>query len=315
MTLSQLRTLLAVADTGSVRGAAERLVVSQPAVSGAIRALEKELGVTLVARQGRGLRMTAAGLAFAEGARRSLGLLDASVRTARSLETPERGSVRLFSVTTAAEHVLLPLLTEFRRDHPDVEVSLNVGNRTSVWASLRDHETDLVVAGRPPVTVPARVLAVAPNRLVVVASADMARRLHASGDGRLLGSVTWLLREQGSGTREATEALLAELDISPPTMMLGSNGAIEQGVAAGLGIALVSHDAVSQRIAEGSIEVLECPGTPLDRPWHLVDHAREPLSATATRLARELVARGPFVATREGRAMFSERRPRARQLT
>ncbi|MDP9072744.1 MAG: LysR family transcriptional regulator, partial [Actinomycetota bacterium] len=73
MTLTQLRTFLAVADTASVRAAAERLVVSQPSVSAAVASLEKELGVALVARQGRGLRVTAAGVAFAARVRESLG--------------------------------------------------------------------------------------------------------------------------------------------------------------------------------------------------------------------------------------------------
>jgi len=301
MTFAQLRTLLAVVETGSVRAAAERLVVSQPAVSGAIRSLERELGVAVVARQGRGLRVTPAGLAFAEGARRSLGLLEAAARRAQSLEAPESGSVRLSSVTTAAERLLLPLLTTFRRSHPAVDISLNVGNRMSVWEALADHGADLVVAGRPPSSLPARVLATAPNRLVV---AGPARAPLAGFDGRsveALGSLTWLLREEGSGTRESTEELLAELGISPPTMMLGSNGAIEQAVAAGLGIALVAHDAVAERIADGSVALWACPGTPLDRPWHLVAHAGEPLGPTAALLARATVEDGGFVATAEGR--------------
>lgn len=304
MTFAQLRTFLAVVETGSIHAAAERLVVSQPAVSGAVRALERELGVALVARQGRGVRITAAGRAFAGGTRRSLGLLEAATRRAQSLEAPERGTVRLFSVTTAAERLLLPLLTTFRRPHPHVEISLNVGNRTSVWAALADHAADLVIAGRPPASLPARVLATAPNRLVVAGPVRglLGRRADADGDG--LGSVTWLLREEGSGTREATEELLAELGTTPPTMMLGSNGAIEQAVAAGLGIALIAHDAVADRIADGSIEVWECPGTPLDRPWHLVAHVGEPLGPTARLLARALVESGPFAVTAEGRPML-----------
>src|SRR5438309_6369878 len=86
MTLSKLRTFLAVADAGSVRVAAESLHVSQPAVSAAIASLERELGVALVARHGRGLRLTAPGTAFADDVRTSLGLLDQGSRRARSIE-------------------------------------------------------------------------------------------------------------------------------------------------------------------------------------------------------------------------------------
>ncbi|MEJ7583410.1 MAG: LysR family transcriptional regulator [Acidimicrobiales bacterium] len=118
MTLSQLRTFLAVADSGSVRAAAERLVVSQPAVSAAVATLERELGVDLVAREGRGLRITPAGAAFATTVRASLSRLAHGVREARSVEDPGRGTARIAAVTTAAERMLLPLLGDFRREHP-----------------------------------------------------------------------------------------------------------------------------------------------------------------------------------------------------
>ncbi|MGH8976241.1 MAG: LysR family transcriptional regulator, partial [Acidimicrobiia bacterium] len=82
MTLGQLRTFLAVAETGSGRAASHRLVVTQPAVSAALAALQKEVGVALVAREGRGLRLTLAGTIFAGYARRILGLADEAVAAA-----------------------------------------------------------------------------------------------------------------------------------------------------------------------------------------------------------------------------------------
>jgi len=306
MTLTQLRTFLAVAETGSVRAAAERLVVSQPSVSAAVASLERELGVTLAARYGRGLRITTAGAAFAAGARASLGLLDQAIRHARSIEEPGRGTVRVVAVTTAAERLLLPLIADFRRANPGAGVTLHVGNRTTVWEALRDHEADLVVAGRPPAAAPARVLARAENRLVVVGPPPAGEGTTALRRATsMLSRQTWLLREEGSGTRDAAEALLAELGIEPPTMILGSNGAIEQAVAVGLGVALISLDAVAASLADGSVTVWSCPGTPLNRPWHLVAHASEPLSPTARALARSMAAApGGFSPTADGRRLL-----------
>src|SRR5919198_6117788 len=103
MTIGQLRTFLAVAATGSVRAAAERLVVTQPAVSAALSALQREIGVPLVDRDGRGLRLTPAGRAFAEHARRALGLLDQGVAVATEAAEPARGRLRLAAVTTTPE--------------------------------------------------------------------------------------------------------------------------------------------------------------------------------------------------------------------
>lgn len=299
MTLTQLRTFLAVAESASVRSAAERLVVSQPSVSAAVASLERELGVALVARQGRGLRVTPAGAAFAARVRESLGLLDLAVRSAQSLEAPGRGIVRVMTVTTAAERLIPPLLAVFRHQHPDAGVAVQVGNRTMVWEALRDHVADLAIAGRPPVAAPLQVLATAPNQLVLVGP--------PIGRGAVpvatLADQTWLLREAGSGTRDAADQLLADLGISPPTMMLGSNGAVEQAVAAGLGIALISLDAVADRIATGTVAVWPCPGTPLDRPWHLVAHASGTLSPTAVLLAQSMTeVPDLFVLTHEGRS-------------
>jgi DNA-binding transcriptional LysR family regulator len=301
VTLTQLRTFLAVADTSSVRAAAERLVVSQPSVSAAVASLEKELGVALVARQGRGLRVTPAGVAFATRVRESLGLLDQAVRAAQSQIAPGRGSVHLVTVTTAAERLLPPLLAVFRHQHPDAGVSVQVGNRTRVWEALREHSADLVIAGRPPAAAPARVLAKAPNRLVLVG--PPAKRGSTSVEA--LARQTWLLREAGSGTRDATDDLLADLGIEPPTMILGSNGAIEQTVVAGLGVALISLSAVADAIATGTIAVYSCPGTPLDRPWHLVSHASRTLSPTAHLLAQSMTeVPNRFVLTFDGRRLL-----------
>ena len=302
ITLSQLRTFLAVTDAGSVRGAAESLFVSQPAVSAAIASLAQELGVALVVRHGRGLRLTAAGTAFADDVRTSLGLLDQGCRRARSIEDPAQGTVRLVAVATAAERVLLPVVARFREQHPDAGVTIQVGNRTTVWEALRHHEADLVVAGRPPAAVRADTLARGKNPLVVIGPPSPTPRTRGTDSVRDLGRETWLLREPGSGTRAAADALLAELDIDPPTMILGSNAAIERGVELGLGVGLISLAAAAEGISHGSVTVWACPGTPIDRPWHLVCYSGEPLGPTALALVRSMVRPGGgLTATADGR--------------
>jgi len=305
MTLSQLRTFLAVADAGSVRVAAETLLISQPAVSAAIASLQRELGVALVARHGRGLRLTAAGTAFADDVRTSLGLLDQGSRRARSIEDPARGTVRLVAVATATERLLLPLVARFREQHPEAGVTIQVGNRTTVWETLRHHKADLVVAGRPPVAVPADTLACGENRLVVIGPASATPRRNGADAEHDPARQTWLLREPGSGTRAAADALLAELDIDPPTMILGSNAAIERGVEMGLGVGLISLDAATERISRGSVTVWACPGTPMNRPWHLVCYSGQPLGPTALALVRSMVEPGGSLkATAEGRRIL-----------
>lgn len=305
MTFTQLRTFLAVVRLGSVRAAAEHLVVSQPAVSGAVASLERELGVDLVEPDGRGLRITSAGEAFAAAAKAGLDLLDRGARVARSVEDPRRGTVRFASIATAAEQVLLPLLGAFRRAQPDAEVTVRVGNRAAVWDAIRDLDADLVVAGRPPSPLAANVLGRASNELLLVGAPDRLPPRSRRDTVTRLGGFTWLLREEGSGTREATDELLAQLGIDPARMILGSNGAVAEAAVAGFGVALISIDAVRARLAAGDLARVECPRTPIDRPWHLVAAGSASLSPTAALAARSLLAApGGFTATAEGRRLL-----------
>jgi LysR family transcriptional regulator, low CO2-responsive transcriptional regulator len=263
MTEARLRSFVAVADTSSVRAAAQRLYVTESAVSASVTALAREVGVPLVERVGRGLRLTPAGAAYATYARQVLGLLEQGRVAARGAADPARGALRLAAVTTAADQVLPELLASFRERWPNVDLALAVGPSRQVWSSLAAHQADLVLAGRPPAGVTATVLARRPNELVVVGAPDVAA-------GFALATTPWVMREPGSGTRATAEAYLTDRDVAPPRLVLGSNGAVVAGAAAGLGVALVSRDAVGAELADGRLVVVDAPGMPLDRPWHAV---------------------------------------------
>ena len=312
MTLNQLRTFLAVADRGSVRAAAEELVVTQAAVSAALGALQKSLGLQLLRPEGRGLRLTDAGEAYAGFVRRILGLLDEAGRAAASAADPDRGELRIAAVTTAAEQLVPGLLRGYRRDYPQTGVLLEAGNRDRVRDLLDRHQVDVVVGGRPEPGRDVHVHAVRAHRLSVVAAPDLAAGAGlaagavpgaGAADGALaaddasllawLASQTWLLREPGSSTRSSTEALLSELGISPLTLTVGSNGAIRESASVGLGVTLISRDAVAQELAAGRLVELPVPGTPLRRDWYLIAHPG-PLPPPAARLVARVLAHGDF---------------------
>lgn len=275
MTPARLANFLAIVDGGSARAAAQRLSVTESAVSASLGALHREVGTVLLERSGRGLRLTEAGAVFAGYARRILGLMDEGLAAARANPVAERGRVRLGAVTTAGEYLVPGLLAGFRRRHPDVEITLEVGVRDRVFSLLTDHRLDVVIGGRP---LPGRGLvtrATRANSLIVVA---------AAGPVPELGSVTWLLREAGSGTRDTTLALLDSLQISPPLLGLGSHGAVVASAVLGLGVTVVSADAVARQLRTGDLQQVPARGTPLDRPWHAVT------SGAPTATARLFVA-------------------------
>ncbi len=296
---ARLRALVAVADTGSVHAAADRLMVTDSAISAAIAALTREVRVPLLERQGRGLRLTPSGLTYAGYARAILGMHDEALAAARGDADPEHGRVRVAAVTTAAEHIVPPLLTTFRARHPGVEISLEVGPSDHIWGLLSEWRADLVIAGRPPRSLAAAIRAIRPNALVVVGAPGT-----PGAPGAL--SLTWLMREAGSGTRATCEALLASLDADPPTLTLGSNGAVVAGSVAGLGVTLVSRDAVTRALAAGDLVELAVPHTPMSRPWHAVTRPRA--TAVAELLVRHML-------TADEPAGRSWREPRKRRAS
>jgi LysR family transcriptional regulator, low CO2-responsive transcriptional regulator len=261
MTWSRLRSFVTVVETGSIRAAAARLSVTESAISAAVSALQAELGAVLVERRGRGIQVTEAGLIYADYARRVLGLLEEGAQAAGQGVGAEHGRLRLGSVPTAGEYLLPGLLASFRRRYPEVEVTLEVGVRDLVHELISTHQLDLVIGGRPPTGRGLVTRAMRRNALVVVS---------APGLDADLSGCTWLLREKGSGTRETTLALLDSLELRPPLLTLGSHGAVVASAVLGLGLALVSQDAVARQLDSGELTEVPVRGTPLVRPWHAV---------------------------------------------
>jgi len=296
MTPTQLRTFVEIAATGSVRQAAERLFVTPPAVSAALAALQKELGVSLVQREGRGLMLTSQGELFAGYSRRILGLLDEAVTAVAGGTDPERGRVRLAAVTTAGEHVVPGFLASFRTRYEHVEVTLEVGNRARVLEMLDNHEVDIAIGGRPPPLGRFCTKATRPNVFVVVAAPTSTgqrrtrRRTARSVPTAELERSVWLLREPGSGTRATVLELLDDLNIVPPRLTLGSNGAIRESVKVGLGITLISRDAVARELDNGDLEEWAIAGGPRPKSWHVVARADEDLPPTARLFLDHLTA-------------------------
>jgi len=283
ITLAQLRSFLAVRSAGSVHAAAGQLQVSQPTVSAAVAALGHELGVALVERHGRGVRLTDSGEAFAPYAAHALGLIEQGRSAAEEAARPGHSRIRLAAVNTAGEYLAPAVIRAYRQARPDASILLEVGNRASVFERLESRRADIGIGGRPS----GRALAGFPffsNELIVVG-----REMPAD-----LAGIPWLLRGEGSGTRIATERLLADLGLgstgagAPELLTLGSNGAIKQGLAVGLGITLIARLAVARELREGTLCEIPVPGTPLSRPWFVLLATTGPRRPAVTEFAEFL---------------------------
>ncbi len=270
VTLTQLAAFSCVVRRGSVTAAAEELFVTQPSVSAAIAALERELGVKLLERDGRGLRPTSAGEAFAPYAGHVLGLLDEGGRAAREAASGGRSTLRISAVTSAGDHVVPPLIRAFRDAHPELDIDLHIGNRREVFAGLLDHRADVAITGRVPDDDRLVGDAFAVNEIVLVTAPDdpLAKRRWVAVEE--LAGRPWLLREPGSGSRAMAEEWLRLRGLVPPVLTLGSNTAVREAARAGLGLGLVSRTSAALELRVGLLGTIRPRGGLPQRQWFVV---------------------------------------------
>lgn len=295
MTFSQLKTFIAVVQAGSITVAANKLFVSQAAVSSVLIGLKKELGVELIVRDGRGIRVTASGQVLYRYSQLLLGLLEETKTATMAESDPRRSLLRIAAVTTAGESLLPMWLRSFLKLNPDLEVKLEVGNRARVFELLEQHHVDLAIAGRPPAGRGFTTLATRRHNLVLVASkdSDIASQHHAGKITHVtLARKTWLVREDGSGTRVSVDELLEHLAISPKMLSLGSNVAVREAAALDVGLALLSSDSVLPQLENGTLIQLDIAPLPVIKYWHIVTRTSEMIPDVARNFAKHLLETG-----------------------
>ncbi len=262
MTPSQLRTFIAVVQHKSVSRAADALFVSQAAVSSVLSSLQGELGVALIARDGRNIVITDAGKVLYERAAEIVGLLGEASRATREAGRKARLKLRIGAVTTVAEFLLPGWIGSFLETDPGFDIALEVGNRERVFDLLASRQVDIVIAGRPNNPHAFSTIATRSHSLVLIGSGGAEVETDPS-------RATWLLREEGSGSRLSALEVIADTGFDVPTMTIGSNVAILQAVNLGLGIALVSSDSMLGESLNIDVSEIALPGLPLAKQWHL----------------------------------------------
>jgi DNA-binding transcriptional LysR family regulator len=284
--MTQLSSFLAVVRHGSVTAAAEELVVTQPSVSAAVAALERELGIKLTERVGRNVRPTRAGEAYARYAADVLGLLKEGSEVAGEVARGAGTRLRMAAVTTAGEYLLPPLIRSFREQHPELEVSLHVGNREEVFRRLESHEVDVAISGRAPERRGFEAIPFADNEVVLITAPGDPLAGRPWVDPNDLAATPWLMREQGSGTRRLCEVYLDSQGLRPPLLTLGSNGAIKNAARMGLGVALQSRVAVELELGFGLLATIHPRGGLPKRSWYVVSSTVGPRSEAVEAFSR-----------------------------
>lgn len=279
--LRQLQVFEAIARHLSFTRAAEELHLAQPTVSAQIKNLTDAIGLPLFEQVGKKIYLTDAGKKLYRTCREVFSALENFEMEAAEIKGLRQGQLRLAVVTTA-KYFAPRLLSAFLERYPGIDVALKVTNRERLLERMADNVDDLYIMGHPPEDAQLAFKHFLQNPLVVIAPAG-----HHLADAtqvplQALADEPFIMREVGSGTRLAVEQQFLKFGVKPHVRMeLGSNEAIKQVVAAGLGIAVISQHALLTDTALGEVVVLDVEGFPIYWDWYIGHLAAKQLSVVA----------------------------------
>jgi DNA-binding transcriptional LysR family regulator len=292
VSLRQLRVFEAAASSRSFSKAAEILHLTQPGVSMHIKELEANAGLPLFERIGRKLYVTEAGQELLARARDILRALKDAEDTLDGLKGLRRGRINLAVVSTA-KYFVPQLLAQFGRNFPELEIRLAVNNRNSVIEQLVANEVDLAIMGRSPDSLDTVAEPFAQNPHVIIAAPGHrlagVRRLAVE----MLAGESFIVREPGSGTRQAMQNFFDDLHVVCNVgMEMASNETIKQAVMAGMGVSFISRHTIELELQTQRLVVLDVRGTPIIRHWHVAHLAKKRLSPTASAFKQFVLTHG-----------------------
>jgi DNA-binding transcriptional LysR family regulator len=298
-TFRQLQVFEAIVRHGNFTRASEELFLTQPTVSMQVKKLSDAMGLPLFEYVGRTVKPTQAALELYEACRdifETLANLEMKIADIKGIK---RGRLRLCVVTTA-KYIAPELLGEFSQMHEGIQVSLKVTNRDRLIDRMQSNEDDLYIMGQARTDeMEVESYAFAPNPLVVMAP----RNHHLIGKKRIplseIAKEPLILREPGSGIRDATLRHFSEAGLRPQIRMeLGSNEAIKHSIVGGLGLSILSLHTLTLEGSDGPVAVLDVEGFPIQRQWYMVHPKGKELSLVAKAFLDYAISSQPIIRER-----------------
>lgn len=277
---TRLRLLVEIGRQGSVSAAARAVGIGQPSASEHLRTLEAAAGQRLVERNGRGSRLTEAGELLALHAGQALQTLDVGEEELRRLAGLEAGTIHIGASTTPGVYLLPDTLGCFRRDHPNVNIEVEIASTGEILDRLLAGRVQLALVGEADPDERIHLEPFIRDEIVGVARPGLLQLKNGRARRSDLADMTLLVREPRSSTRRVSDRALAAAGIWPArTWELDSSEAIKRAAREGLGVAFLSRFAVAEEIERGELEPFRIAGqAPLERSLHVAHLARRPLS-------------------------------------
>ncbi len=292
-TLHQLKVFEATARHGSFTRAAEELFITQPTVSSQIKQLTKAIGLPLFEQIGKRLYLTEAGKELLQTCQEIFERLENFEMKVADLKGTRQGQLKLAVITTA-KYFIPRILGSFCQQYPGIDVSLKVTNHQQIQRRMMENQDDLYVLSHPPDSMDLSTQPFLDNPLVVIAP----RNHPLAGKKKIpianLDGEAFIMREPGSGTRQAVQNLFYKHGVSVEVRLeLGSNEAIKHAIAGGLGISILSQHTLISEGKDSELTVLDVEHFPIKRRWYVAYLGGKKLSVVAQAFLDYLLQESP----------------------
>ncbi|WP_246153240.1 LysR family transcriptional regulator [Salinicoccus hispanicus] len=261
-----MKVFIAVVEEESFTKAAHKLHMTQPAVSSYIRQLEEELDITLIERSTRGIRLNAAGEIYYHHAKEMMILESRMQHLIIDLQEETKGPIRIGASYTYGEYILPSMLASLIEKYPKIVPEVHISNSATIMNDIRSATLDIGIIEDEIQDLKVNMTRLLKDEMHVIGNAGFPDQpTHQS-----LKEATWLIREEGSGTRSYQEQAFIHLEIQPKTITLSSTQAIKNAVASGMGLSLLSKHTIHHELETGRLKRIEYNNVSLERHFYLL---------------------------------------------
>lgn len=298
-TLHQLQIFLEIAQSKSVTKTAETLYLTQPAVSIQLKNFQNQFSIPLTEVVGRKLHITDFGMEIAEAAKKIINEVDAINYKTQSYKGKLSGKLRI-SVASTGKYVMPYFLSEFMANHKDVDLMMDVTNKSRVVRSMELNEVDFALVSVLPKRLKVDSIELMSNQLFLVGGKDLI--LKESPDKKIiLEKLPLIYREEGSATRDAMQQFISKYNYPVRKKIeLTSNEAVKQAVVAGLGFSIMPLIGIKHELHNQDLQIIPIKGLPITTTWRLIWLKSKNLSPAAEaylefiKIKKEIIIKNKF---------------------
>ena len=279
-TLHQLQIFLEISQSKSITKTAEKMYLTQPAVSIQLKNFQDQFSIPLTEVVGRKLFITDFGLEIADAAQKIIDEVDAINYKTSIFKGKVSGRLKI-SVASTGKYVMPYFLADFSNSHKDVDLVIDVTNKTKVLESMQRNEVDFALVSVLPKKLKIDYIELMPNQLFLIGAKNHETETPPTEKDQL-DSMPFIYREEGSATRDAMESFMMRNSLKVRKKIeLTSNEAVKQAVLAGLGVSIMPLIGIKNELQSQDLQIIPFKGLPMSSTWCLIWLKSKKLSPVA----------------------------------